>query len=1781
MKIRNVKPLLVRVIKGVLQPVAPTTAEQSSKSLDQIHDRLQKLISQLEILEVSLSQKDINLKFLRSLPSEWRTHTLIWRNKTDLEEQSLDDLFNSLKIYEAEVKSSSSTSTITQNIAFVSFSNTDSTNEPISVVASVSAVSVKIHVSALPNVDSLSNVVIYSSFASQSNNSQLDDDDLKKIDVDDLKEMDLKWKMAMLTVECYNCHRKRHFARKCRSPKDKRKNGAAEPQRRNVPVETSTSNALVSECDGDGYHDVPPPYTRTFMPPKPDLSSHRSHGQNNDRHGSDRRGGKIMRLSQDYDSEMTEKLFAEYTGIKVKKFRETLLLHIGNVKKFVAERTRHKRQYDKRMKERQMQPKESKVVSSKALDASLVVTECSGTKSDEHITRSSSGTYITHVMDADIRPVNNQEPSAEVHLTAQHNVLANEQQHTDQFEPSYDTYLLEKVDSNTTLDLTNMCHKGGEIDQDAEQDQEKGFTIATLKNELRKLKENIMDTKFSKPSILGKLVLQPLRNQSVVRQSNAFKSKRPNFSKPRFASQVDVNNVLSKPITPYYLPKVREYVLAKPHHVIAPGSSRNSQEESYGLHYMAHNYYLEEARKKTQERNRNSKSSVMHTTSMQITTNGSKQKPRSNNQTSRSLPGIKREFSVPRTPQQNGIAERKNMTLIEATRTMLADSLLHIPFWAEAVNTACYVQNRVLVTKPHNKTPYELLHGRTPSRGPTWLFNIDTLTKTMNYQPVTTGKQSNPSAVFQDKFDAEKAEEEIEQQYVLFPVWASGSINPQNTDGDATFDVKEPEFEGRKPESEVNVSPNSKSKDFSDNSINEDNVAGTLVLAVGQISPNNTNTFSAAGPSNAAASLTNRKSSCIDTSQLFDDPNMPELEDITYSDDEDDVGAEADFNNLETSITEEGIDYKEVFASVARIEAIRLFLAYASFIGFMVYQMDVKSAFLYETIEEEVYVCQPLGFEDPDYPDKVYKVVKALYGLHQAPRAWKFGLTDGKSASTPTDTKKPLLKDPDGEDVDVHTYRSMIGRYLKGKPHLGLWYLKDSPFDLVAYSDSDYAGASLDRKSITGGCQFLGCRLISWQCKKQTVVATSSTKAEYVAAASCCAQVLWIQNQLLDYGYNFMHTIIYIDNSSTIVNTPRCDDDRLELMELTVFLLPSDEKGGVEVSVVDLQVSAVRLILLPNGFNQIIDFLNGSSIKYALTVNPNIYVSCIKQFWTSVAVKKVNDITRLQALVDKKKVVITEASIRDALRLDDAEGIECLPNEEIFIELARMGYEKPSTKLTFYKAFFSSQWKFLIHTILQCMSAKRTSWNEFSSSMTSVVICLSSGRKFNFSKKQVGNLSTHTTKYTSPALTQKVAEGADEVHDEGVPAVGVAAEGVVSATEDDAGISMDLLQNLMDTCTTLTRRVENLEQDKIAQDLEITKLKSRVKKLEKRNKASKLKRLKKVGSAQRIDTSDDTVMDDVSKQGGIITNIDADEDVVLEDAKDVAVEKSADVDVNDDIQERKTKSQAKIYKINLEHAKKVLSMEEEESEPAKLQEVVDVVTTTKIITEVVTAASDIITAASTTITAADVPIPAATTAAASTLTTAPSRRRKGVKEDKAVKRYQALKRKLQTEAQARNNMMLYLKNVDGFKMDYFKGMTYDDIRLIFEKYFNSNVAFLLKTKEQIDKEESRALKRLNESKEDKVAKKQKLDEEVEELKRHLQIVPNDEDDVYTEATPLAPKYTCSNLEKSKKCSWSSISQELEAVGILWCADNYIYNNTIDFAGREEISTHKVYSGSDA
>ncbi|GJR77209.1 retrovirus-related pol polyprotein from transposon TNT 1-94 [Tanacetum coccineum] len=750
-----------------------------------------------------------------------------------------------------------------------------------------------------------------------------------------------------------------------------------------------------------------------------------------------------------------------------------------------------------------------------------------------------------------------------------------------------------------------------------------------------------------------------------------------------------------------------------------------------------------------------------------------------------------------RTPQQNGVAERKNRTLIKAARTMLADSKLPTTFWAEAVNTACYVQNRVLVTKPHYKTPYELFLGRKPALSFMKLFGCPiTILNTIDHLGKFDGKadegffvgysiNSKAFRVFNSR--TRIAEENLHVQfientpilqevdqirflilmhqqskarmeivpgkyYILLPLWTNDPPFSQSS--------KSSQDDGSKPSSddEKKVDEDPRKDSESIDQEKDDNV-------------NSTNNVNAA--STNEVNVVGGKTSI----KLPDDPNMPALEDYNIfdlsSDDQDNEATQEELlqfklqevwtlvelpNGKQVICTkwvfrnkkdergivirnkarlvaqgyrqEEGIDYDEVFAPIARIEAIRLFLAYALFKDFVVYQMDVKSAFLDGEIKE-VYVCQPPGFEDPDFPDRVFKVEKALYGLHQAPRAWyetlstylldngfqrgkidktlfikrdkglqvkqkndgifisqdkyvaeilkKFGFTKVKTASTPMETQKPFLKDKDGEEVDVHLYRLMIGslmyltssrpdimfalcacaryqvnpkvshlyavkrifRYLKGQPKLGLWYPKYSPFDLVAYTDSDYAGASLDRKSTTGGCQFLGSILISWQCKKQTVVANSTTEAEYVAASSCCGQV-----------------------------------------------------------------------------------------------------------------KTINGEVQLQALVDGKKIIITESIVRRDLQLEDAEGVDWLPNATIFEQLT----------LT---------------------SPKTTAWNEFSSTMASAIICLATNQKFNFSKyifesmvknldnvsgkflmhprfvqvfldQQLDDVSIHKRIYVAPSHTKKV-----------------------------------------------------------------------------------------------------------------------------------------------------------------------------------------------------------------------------------------------------------------------------------------------------------------------------------------------------------------------------------------------------------------------------------------
>ncbi|GJU06996.1 putative ribonuclease H-like domain-containing protein [Tanacetum coccineum] len=510
---------------------------------------------------------------------------------------------------------------------------------------------------------------------------------------------------------------------------------------------------------------------------------------------------------------------------------------------------------------------------------------------------------------------------------------------------------------------------------------------------------------------------------------------------------------------------------------------------------------------------------------------------------------------------------------------------------------------------------------------------------------------------------------------------------------------------------------------------------------------------------------------------------------------------------------EEGIDYDEVFAPVARIEAIRLFLAFASFMGFPIYQMDVKSAFLYGTIEEESMCTEFedcmhkrfqmssmgeltffLGLQVKQQPDGIF----ISQHKYVADILKKFDFCSIKTATTPIEPNKPLVKDEDGVDVVVHVYRFMISslmyltvsrpdimfavcacarfqvtpkashlhavkrifRYLKHQPKLGLWYPRDSPFELEAFSDSDYGGASLYRKSITGGCQFLGRRLISWQCKNQTIVANSTTEAKYVAAATVVGKAT--------YGAGLVSATSLVNTARPTLSTARlslcCSKANLVLLgkfdaamqiwccqanlvlpgkfsaaRQKFVLLNLVLPGKISMANLDFvdqhnMVACLKKTEGNSNFHEIVDFLASSSIHHALTVSPPIYTSYIEQFWNTASSQTVNDVKQINATVDSKAVVVTEASIRSSLLFNDADGTACLTNEAIFQNLALMGYEGDFNKLTFQKALFSPQWKFLIHTILHCLSSKSTSWNEFSTNIASAVICLATNQKFNFSK---------------------------------------------------------------------------------------------------------------------------------------------------------------------------------------------------------------------------------------------------------------------------------------------------------------------------------------------------------------------------------------------------------------------------------------------------------------
>ncbi|GJT83550.1 putative ribonuclease H-like domain-containing protein [Tanacetum coccineum] len=646
--------------------------------------------------------------------------------------------------------------------------------------------------------------------------------------------------------------------------------------------------------------------------------------------------------------------------------------------------------------------------------------------------------------------------------------------------------------------------------------------------------------------------------------------------------------------------------------------------------------------------------------------------------------GIMQQFSNARTPQQNGVVERHNRTLVEVACTMLIFSRLPEFLCAETISTACFTQNWSIIQTRYNKTPYELLHGKKPNVEYFHVFG-SLCYPTNDREDLGKMKPKADIGIFIGYSETSRGfqiynrrtKNIMETIHVKFDeLTATASKHDKNLDN-LFGPMYEEYFEKRSFEVSINfvaqqVHNHEDSPSISSIIIEDHEVPPIVTTFDEQTSPISMNeadelnqedyadfdgntvfvpydalnfkevesSTTAPDPSNMHEFHQVQPSRHIWTKshpleQVISDPSKPMMtrnrlqtdselcildvwELVPRPDGKNIIGVKwiwknkSDADNIvirnkshlvaQGYKQEEGIDFKESFALVAHLEAVKMFVTFVAHKNITIFQLDVKTTFLNGPLKEEVYVSEPDGFVDPDFPDHVYRLKKALYDLKQAPRAWygklssfliehhftkglqvhqsprdifisqsqyaiellkKHGADDCVSMSTPIATKR-LDVDLQGTPTDQTSYRRMIGglmyltasqrditfatfvcasyqarpmvkhlkevqrifRYLRQSYTMGLWYPKDSEFDLIAYSDTYHAGCKDNCKSTSRGLQFLGEKLVSWSSKKQDFTVLS--------LSACCAQVIWMRTQLLDYGYKYNKIPMYCDSKSVI-----------------------------------------------------------------------------------------------------------------------------------------------------------------------------------------------------------------------------------------------------------------------------------------------------------------------------------------------------------------------------------------------------------------------------------------------------------------------------------------------------------------------------------------------------------------------------------------------------------------------------------------------------------------------
>ncbi|GJT89338.1 putative ribonuclease H-like domain-containing protein, partial [Tanacetum coccineum] len=1153
----------------------------SLEVLDQTFDRLQKPISQLEIHGESISQEDVNQKFLRSLSPEWNTHTIVWRNKPEIDTLSLDDLYNNLKIYEPEVKGTSSSNTNTQNVAFVSSNNISSTNEAVNTAHGATTASTQATAVNSTIINNLSDAVICTFFASQPNCPQLDNEDLQQIHPDDLEEMDLRWQMAMLTmrarrflkntgrkfsmngtetigfdkskVECYNCHKRGHFARECRAPRNQKN--------RNIRENTMKLRLVKAISRAD----KPKVVRKNFGPP----------------------------LIKDWISDSEDK-----AELKPKIEKKTVKLSFAKIE-FVKSKEQGNPQQDLQEK-------------------GVIDSGCS-----RHMTRNMS--YLT-----DFEEINGG------YVAFGGNPKGGKI-----------TGRVPRKNNMYSVDLKNIVPKGGLIclfakatsDESKHWHRRLGHTHIKTMNKL--VKGNLAEAVNTACYVQNRVLVTKPHNNTPY---ELFLGRKPalGFMKP-FGCPVTILNTIDH--LGKFDGKADEGFFVSKNAPNIEGSGANCLFDIDAL-TISMNYKLVVAGNQSNG-NAGTKACDDVGKAIMETVLGNDYillplwtADASHSQNSKSFLDVgskplgDNEKKVTEEPRKEGVDLTIDSEFNDQEEEDNANSTNNVN--AASTNEINVGGGKIsieLSIKPDMPELDAIVYSDNDKDVGTEA-DMNNLNAFMPVNPIPTTRIHKDHLVEQIIRDLNSAPQTRRMTKNLEEHGLFSLLQQRSNHEDFQNYLFACFLSQEKPKKIIHALNDPSWIEAMQEELLQFNLQEVWTLV------DLPNGKRAIGTKWVFKNKKNERGILI--------TNKARLVAQGYT-------------------QEEVIDYDEIFSPIVRIEAIRLFLACASFKDFVVYQLDVKSAFLYSKIEEEVYVCQPSGFEDPDFPNRVYKVEKTLYKSHQAPRAWdkgdilkmmhkkfqisimgelifflglqvkqkedgifisqdkyvtmilkKFGFTDVKTASTFMETQKPLFKDEYGEEVDVHLYRSMISslmyltssrpdimfvvcacaryqvnlkvshlhvvkrifRYLKGQPKLGLWYPRGSPFDLVAYTDSDYARASLDRKSIIGGKDV-------WNGMEK------------------------LPTMILEHKLNVAGESITYYYRVTVAGLVNADRHKL--------------------------TTASRLF------------------EYALMVNPTIYTSCIEHFWATTKAKTVNEEEQLQALVDKKKVIITESTIRRDLQLEDDE----------------------------------------------------------------------------------------------------------------------------------------------------------------------------------------------------------------------------------------------------------------------------------------------------------------------------------------------------------------------------------------------------------------------------------------------------------------------------------------------------------------------------------------------